>query len=211
MGRNRMKIKLCGMMRLCDIEYANEAMPDYAGFVFAATRRYVDRKTALEFRKRLNPEIKSVGVYVNEPFENVLLDYREGIIDIAQLHGDEDAAYIEGLRKEADGLKLIKAVRVRSKRDVEESLGIKTDYLLYDTYVKGLYGGSGESFNWELLEGVDRPYFLAGGLNAGNIGRAAVETGAYALDISSGIETDGVKDRKKMLEAVAAVRRAENG
>lgn len=201
-----MKIKLCGMMGPCDIDYANEAMPDYVGFVFAHTRRYVDREMAAEFKRKLNPKIKSVGVYVNEPLDQVISDYRNGIIDIAQLHGDEDDSYIDGLKAEIPELTLIKAIRVKSREDVEKSLKIKTDFLLFDTYVKGTYGGSGESFNWELLEGVDRPYFLAGGLDAENIAKAVKATNAYALDLSSGIETDGFKDRKKMLEATSIVR-----
>ncbi|MGN0165722.1 MAG: phosphoribosylanthranilate isomerase [Lachnospiraceae bacterium] len=203
-----MKIKLCGMMRSEDIEYANMAMPDYVGFVFANTRRFVDREKAAGFRKKLNNEIKAAGVYVNETPEQVADDFKQGIVDIAQLHGSEDEEYIKKLRRLAADIVIIKAVRVKNSEDVTKALDYTADYLLFDTYVKGVQGGSGESFNWKLLEGVNRPYFLAGGLNENNI-EAAMGTGAYALDLSSGIETKGFKDLKKMLAVTAKIRNNE--
>lgn len=202
-----MKIKLCGMMRECDIEYANRVMPDYVGFVFADTRRYIDREKAATFKAKLNPGIKAVGVYVDDPPERVASDYQKGIIDIAQLHGNEDAEYIRRLKETAPGLELIKAVRVRNTGDVEKSQDIAADYLLYDAYVKGVPGGSGERFNWELLKDVKRPFFLAGGINESNILAAAEATEAFGLDLSSGIETEGNKDFDKMLGVTLLTRR----
>lgn len=202
-----MKIKLCGMMRECDIQNANRVMPDYVGFVFAHTRRYIEREKAALFKSKLDPAVKAVGVYVDEPLEQVVSDYQTGIIDAAQLHGGENAEYIKALKKAAPGLELIKAVRVRSAEDVESSQDFDTDYLLYDTFVKGVPGGSGERFNWELLKPVKRPYFLAGGLDESNILSAAEATGAFGLDLSSGIETDGKKDFDKMLAVTLLARR----
>lgn len=208
------KIKLCGMMRDCDIEFANAAMPDYVGFVFADTRRRITAEQAAEFRAMLCSGIQAVGVFVDADAAYAGRLLREGIIDIAQLHGNEDAEYISRLREISDA-PIIKAVKVTCAEDILQASELDVDYLLLDTYRKGVPGGTGERFDWDIIDAVrgdkaeqeicGKPFFLAGGLNLNNL-RDAAAVGPYGLDISTGIETDGYKDRDKMLEAVRTVR-----
>lgn len=198
------KIKLCGMFRECDIDYANEAMPDYIGFVleFPKSHRSIDRETALRLKKRLSPEIKSVGVFVNSP-ETTCAEYANcGIIDLIQLHGGEDAEYIKRLRRLTKA-PIIKAVKVRSADDITQAQTLGADFLLLDNGT-----GTGQRFDHSLISGVEirQPFFLAGGLTPDNLRQAALDIRPYCVDLSSGIETDRVKDREKMLAAVRAVR-----
>lgn len=200
------KIKLCGMFRDCDIDYANEAMPDYIGFVleFPKSHRSIDRETALRLKKRLSPEIKSVGVFVNSP-ETTCAEYANcGIIDLIQLHGGEDAEYIKRLR-ELTKAPIIKAVKVRSADDITQAQTLGADFLLLDNGT-----GTGKCFDHSLISGVEirQPFFLAGGLTPENLRQAALDIRPYCVDLSSGIETDRVKDREKMLAAVRAVQYA---
>ena len=211
------KIKLCGMMKPCDIEYANRVKPDLVGFIFANTRRKISATQAKEFRKALDAEIPAVGVFVNEDIPVIASLVQNGCIDMIQLHGEEDADYIRRLR-EICGVPVIKAVKVQTVEQIRQAAALPVDYLLLDTYRKGVLGGTGEAFDWELLreakaaagdtaEGAlfGKPYFLAGGLHAGNL-REAAALGSYGLDVSSGIETDGSKDFDKMVEVVNIVR-----
>ena len=211
------KIKLCGMMKPCDIEYANQVKPDFVGFVFANTRRKISAAQAKEFREVLDVEIPAVGVFVNEDISVITSLVQNGCIDMIQLHGEEDADYISRLREVCD-VPVIKAVKVQTVEQIRQAAELPVDYLLLDTYRKGVLGGTGEAFDWELLreakaaagdtaEGVlfGKPYFLAGGLHAGNL-REAAALGSYGLDVSSGIETDGSKDFDKMVEVVKIVR-----
>lgn len=198
------KIKLCGMFRECDIDYANEARPDYIGFVleFPKSHRSIDRETALRLKERLSPEIKAVGVFVNLP-ETACAEYAKcGIIDMIQLHGNEDAEYIRRLRQLTDA-PVIKAVKVRSADDIAETQTLGADFLLLDNGT-----GTGRSFDHSLIDRAEihQPFFLAGGLTPENLRQAALEIKPYCVDLSSGIETDRVKDREKMLAAVRAVR-----
>ena len=195
------KIKLCGLSRPCDIEAANRLKPSYIGFVFASKSiRYVSIEKAAELKNLLHPSIKAVGVFVRENPETVAGLLRNGTIDIAQLHGGESEDYIRQLRVLTDK-PLIKAFRIDTKEDVEAANMSSADYVLLDSG----QGGTGEVFDWNLLDKVDRPYFLAGGLNADNV-RGAIETlNPYAVDVSSGIETDGHKDNRKMDDFVHAV------
>lgn len=194
------KIKICGLFRQEDITFANQVMPDYAGFVLAKSRRQIDRTTAVQFRKLLNPEILVVGVFVDAPAEEVISYLEEGIIDIAQLHGDENEEDIQYI-KAVTGREVIKAVKVKSRADIEAWLDTEADYLLFDSGA-----GSGEAFDWSLLQDVTREYFLAGGLKPGNITESIQMLHPYTIDISSGVETDGYKDLIKMQEAVSLVR-----
>lgn len=198
------KIKLCGLFRECDIYYANEASPDYVGFVFADSRRKIGIPEARRYRKLLDSGIKVVGVFDDEEPEVILGLYEEGIIDMAQLHGNEDETYIAKL-KEAGDLKLIKAVSVRTRDDIRRSGDLDVDWLLLDTYSDKARGGSGEVFDWSLIGKEKKPFFLAGGINIDNVQRA-LKLNPFSLDVSSGIETDGVKDREKMIEIVRRVR-----
>lgn len=212
------KIKLCGMMKSCDIEYANRVKPDFVGFIFANTRRKISAAQAKQFREALDAEIPAVGVFVNEDISVITSLVQNGCIDLIQLHGEEDADYIRRLREVCD-VPVIKAVKVQTVEQIRQAAALPVDYLLLDTYRKGVLGGTGEAFDWELLreakaaagdtaegELFGKPYFLAGGLHAGNL-REAAALGSYGLDVSSGIETDGSKDFTKMVEVMELVRK----
>ena len=205
-------------MKPCDIEYANRVKPDLVGFIFANTRRKISVTQAKEFRKALDAEIPAVGVFVNEDISVIASLVQDGCIDMIQLHGEEDADYIRRLREICD-VPVIKAVKVQTVEQIRQAAALPVDYLLLDTYRKGVLGGTGEAFDWELLreakaaagdtaEGAlfGKPYFLAGGLHAGNL-REAAALGSYGLDVSSGIETDGSKDFTKMVEVMELVRK----
>ena len=195
------KIKLCGLSRVCDIEEANLLQPDYIGFVFAKkSRRCVSPEQAGELKKLLRPEIRAVGVFVNEEPEAVAALLNHGVIDLAQLHGSEDAEYIRRLRELTDG-PLIQAFRIRSKEDLSRAAASAADEILLDAGA-----GTGIVFDWSLLGNMERRYFLAGGLNQENVREAIRDLHPYGVDVSSGIETDALKDRTKMAAFVAAVR-----
>lgn len=199
-----MKLKFCGLTREADIRAANETRPDYIGFVFAESRRRVTDEQAARLRALLSPGIQAVGVFVNDDPTHIALLANRGVIDLIQLHGGESAAYIRRLRT-MTAAPIICALRVGKQTDIKRAESNLVDFLLLDTYTKDAYGGSGRIFDWSLLGEVGKPYFLAGGLNESNIIRA-MQTGAYALDLSSGIETDGVKDAEKMRRVAALVK-----
>ena len=195
------KIKLCGLSRICDIEEANLLQPDYIGFVFAKkSRRCVSPEQAGELKKLLRPEIRAVGVFVNEAPEAVAALLNRGVIDLAQLHGSEDAEYIRRLRDLTDS-PLIQAFRIRSKEDLSRAEASAADEILLDAGA-----GTGTVFDWSLLKNMERRYFLAGGLNPENVREAIRDLHPYGVDVSSGIETDALKDRTIMAAFVAAVR-----
>lgn len=201
-----MKIKICGIRRREDVCFLNESMPDYAGFVFAGTKRYVRPDKAAELKKLMNPEIKVFGVFVNAPGEQIAAYVRDKVIDVVQLHGDESEEDIKWLKK-ACSVPVIKAVRVREREDILAADELSCDYLLLDTYEAGRYGGTGRAFSWEMIPAkLTHPYFLAGGLNRDNICDALKRVSCYGVDVSGGVETDGVKDGKKIRELIAAVR-----
>ena len=221
------KIKLCGMTRMCDIETANACAPEYIGFVFAKkSKRYISPESAAELRQALSKEIMAVGVFVDEPVEQVAKLINDGIIGMAQLHGSEDEAYIRQLRLLA-GVPVIKAFRLDTtktvfvknqdtceterrepyrarilKKQIREQIeNCTADYVLLDSGA-----GSGECFDWNLIREVKRPYFLAGGLTPENAKKAVEELHPFGVDTSSGIETAGGKDPEKMYAFVKAVR-----
>ena len=199
---NKTKIKLCGLSRECDIETANELLPEYIGFVFAKkSMRYVSPKKAAALRKQLAARILAVGVFVNETPENVAELLAAGVIDIAQLHGSEDETYIEKLRTLTDK-PIIKAFSVKTEQDIIRAAGSSADLVLLDAGS----GGTGTAFDWGFLAGMERPYFLAGGLDAATVGEAVRRWRPYAVDVSSGIETDGHKDVEKMRAFVNCAR-----
>ncbi len=202
-----MKIKLCGMFRECDIDYANEAKPDYIGFIvmFPKSHRNIDLETALRLKSRLDPEIKSVAVSVDAPVEKFAEYALSGAADILQCHGSEDADYIANLRELAK-VPIIKAVKVTSSDDVREADRCGADFLLLDSGT-----GSGKAFNHSLIpENISTPFFLAGGLTPENAAEAARLFKPFGVDMSSGIETDKVKDKAKMLAAVRTIRELES-
>lgn len=196
------KIKLCGLSRLCDIKAVNELMPEYIGFIFAEkSRRYVSPGQAAKLKEQLDKDIKSVGVFVNAKPEYIVDLLGSGTIDIVQLHGGESEEYINRLRQFTDK-PIIKAFSVDGERDIEEANASGADYVLLDSGK----GGTGTVFDWDLIRKMNRPYFLAGGLTVSNVGNAVEKLRPYAVDVSSGIETDGYKDRNKMEMFVKAVR-----
>ena len=198
------RIKLCGLTRPCDIEWANALTPDYIGFVFARrSRRYVSPERAKALREKLDPGISAVGVFVNEAPEVVSALLNDGVIDIAQLHGSEDEDYIQSLRALTDR-PLIQAFRIDGVHDLKRARASSADRILLDHGA----GGTGSAFDWTMLKDFDRPCFLAGGLGPDNVAQAIKAIRPFAVDVSSGIETDGVKDVLKMTAFVNAVRNA---
>ncbi len=196
------QIKLCGLRRPEDIEAANRLKPEYIGFVFARkSKRYVDPETALSLKKSLSPDIKAVGVFVNEELSVVADLLNRGIIDVAQLHGSESEEYITELKK-ATGKPVIRAFKVANPEDVAAAVGSSADHILLDAGA-----GDGVTFDWSIVKNVDRPFFLAGGLNPLNVADAVEAVHPFAVDVSSGIETDGFKDTDKMAAFVKAVRK----
>lgn len=199
------KIKLCGLSRICDIEAVNELRPEYIGFVFAQkSKRYVSPELAMQLKSELSADIKAVGVFVRENPNTVAELLEKGIIDIAQLHGGEDEEYIKQLRALTDK-PLLKAFRIDTEEDLKSAEKSTADYVLLDSGD----GGTGTSFDWNLLKNFSRDYFLAGGLDCKNIGDAVKTLSPFAVDVSSGIETDGLKDREKMTEFVKNVREGD--
>ena len=199
------KIKLCGLTRPEDIAAANALKPEYIGFVFAPkSRRAVSREKAAELRAQLSPEIQTVGVFVNEAPETVARLLNEDLLDIAQLHGQEDAAYIARLRS-LTPKPLWQAFRVEDAASLAAAARSTADIVLLDSGA----GGTGTAFNWKLLQGFPRPYILAGGLNADNAADAVSRLHPDVVDVSSGIETAGRKDLAKMAAFVAAVRKQD--
>ena len=198
------KIKICGLRRPEDIAYVNEAKPDFAGFIIDVpkSRRNVPREKVRELTALLSPEILPVGVFVNAPMETILSLVTDGRLKAVQLHGQESQSYLEELKKQV-AVPLIRAFSIRSPEDLTEAEKSPADFVLLDNGA----GGTGETFDWSLLSSFDRPFFLAGGLRLENITEAVSRFHPYALDLSSGVETDGYKDKEKIIAAVAAVRR----
>ena len=200
------KIKLCGMSRPCDIRAANELLPDYIGFVFAPkSRRYVSPEKAAELKRMLDPGIRAAGVFVDEQPQVIEALVSRGVIDAVQLHGRENEDYIQDLRKQLGNTRIIQVFSICSEQDAKRAEESSADLILADS--PG--GGTGEVFDWTLLSKIRRPYFLAGGLTPDNAGDAVNALAPYGVDVSSGIETGGEKDRKKMEKFVLAVRRAD--
>ena len=227
------KVKFCGIRRKEDIEAVKQLQPDFAGFVFAKSKRQITKEQAVALKELLDPGIKTVAVLVNMPVEEAAALANTGIADLLQLHGDEDAAYIAKL-KILTGAKIIKAIRLRNGdlpvqgngKGVEErgctvNAGLLTeaalaDFYLFDTFLPDTYGGTGKTFSLSLLKGmrIDKPFFLAGGLDADNVAElirqvqkdATLLPNFYGVDVSGGIETDGVKDPIKMEAFIKAIR-----
>lgn len=206
-----MKIKMCGLQRPEDIIYANEYIPDYIGFVFAASKRKVSAQKARELGRGLHPLIKKAGVFVNEPAEDLISAACKSEIDIIQLHGDEDKEYIKKVKRQT-GKEVWKAVRVRTAEDIKKAVDLPADKLLLDSFSEDSYGGTGKVMNFDLLRQakITKPYFIAGGLTIENLPEILAEFNPYGIDISSGIETGGVKDREKMKRVIQCVRGGNN-
>ncbi len=207
------KVKMCGISKVETIPAVVEAKPDYMGLVFAPSKRQVtvdQAKTLVEelhkqyatrynsgAEQSTNDEIKTVGVFVNETLDNLITIAKEVNLDVVQLHGDEDEAFIQSL-KERTNVEVWKAVQIRSAVDAETWIDSSADMLLFDAYHKDERGGTGEVFDWSCLDEFERPFMLAGGIDSTNVARAIRTVRPYGIDISSGIETDGVKDDEKI-------------
>lgn len=201
------KIKICGLSRLADIEAANALKPDYIGFVFAKkSRRYVTPEQAAELKAALLPDILAVGVFVDEPMENILRLLELGVIDLAQLHGVESPEYVCALMQRTKK-PVIQAYRVSSNEDVAHAVKSPADYILLDNGA----GGTGETFDWSLVTNVRREFFLAGGLTPENVRAALACCQPFAVDASSGLERDGMKDASKTAAFITTVRSTEQG
>lgn len=200
------KIKICGLTRKADIEVVNKYKPDYIGFVFAKSKRQVTDKKALELKKNLNKEILSVGVFVNDSIAHISDLVNNKVIDVVQLHGDENKDYIDELKNKVS-VPVIKALRVQSKEQLMEAYKFGADNLLLDTYVKDRYGGSGKEFNLNLIPKEINNYFLAGGVTCENVERMIEIAHPYCIDVSSGVETDGLKDEVKIKNIIEIVRK----
>ena len=204
------RVKICGLSRPEDIFQANKLKSDYIGFVFyPKSKRAVTQSQAALLKAMLDKEIKAVGVFVNADIAFIEKLAQLRIIDLVQLHGDEDSLYIQELRKRVY-IPIIKAIRVQGEESLQNLRNYPVDFFLFDTYKPGHYGGTGERFNLE-LEGVTipKPYFIAGGLDASNVAHVIAENPhAYAVDVSGGVEDSatGLKDAQKMADFVAQVK-----
>lgn len=198
------KIKLCGIKSEDDIKVINEVLPDYIGFVFAEkSKRYISFDTSKVLKSRLDNRVKAVGVFVNEDIENIAYLVKNKIIDIVQLHGNENESYINTLKKKIN-VPIIYAYQIKSKADIK-SVKNDTDFILLDAGA-----GCGETFDEALLEGFDSEYFLAGGLSIDNIKEKIIKLYPFGVDVSSGIETEGKKDAAKIRKFVSLVREVDN-
>ena len=203
-----LKIKICGLRRECDVDFVNSAGVDFVGFVFAGSKRQVTPAQASVLKKRLSPDIKSVGVFVNESIENIKRICKNGIIDLVQLHGNEDSDFIKTLKNEIN-LPVIKAVKALSKDYIKEEIRNDADFVLLDSFKENSFGGTGSIFDWTVVPDIKKPVFLAGGLNINNIKQAVDMVHPFCVDISSGVETDGFKDERKIFEITKLVRGLE--
>ena len=200
---SKTKIKICGLRRREDILAVNEAKPDYCGFIieFPSSFRSVTADEVRELVKELDPEIRPVGVFVNAPMELVRTLLDDGTLALAQLHGQEDESYIRELKTYTDKL-IIKAFSIKTAEDIEKALQSPADYILLDQGG----GGTGKTFDWSLIPEIQRPFFLAGGIGASNLGQAIREIHPYAVDLSSSVETEKRKDPMKIRQVVDIVR-----
>ena len=201
------RLKICGLSRASDIAYANELKPDYIGFVFApGSRRYVTPAIAHQLKAQLANDIQAVGVFVNEPLCSIRALAEAGTMDVIQLHGDENNTYLSSLRDITDK-PMIQAFRIDSRQALSRALASEADYILLDNGG----GGTGRTFDWSLIEKIERPYFLAGGLDCNNIAEAITRFHPFAVDVSSGAETDGYKDYHKMKALIQMVDQQNGG
>lgn len=194
-----MKIKICGLFQNVDIDYVNEALPDYIGFVFAKSKRQVSYDQAKIMSSKLDKRIKAVGVFVDASINEIVKLVNNQIIDLVQLHGDEGIDYIEQLKAKIN-VPIIKAIKMTPETDFGKNI-FPVDYYLLDSAISG----SGKTFDWSLIKKLDKPFFLAGGIDSGNLDDA-IKINAYAIDVSSGVETNGIKDSNKINEIVRRIK-----
>lgn len=196
------KIKICGLRRLEDVEIVNKYKPDYVGFVFADSKRKVSHEIASKMKDNLSSDIISVGVFVDAPQDEILELFNDDVIEIAQLHGREDEDYINRLKESTNNeLKIIKAIEMSGDEDLSKYDNSPADYLLLDSGK-----GSGKTFDWQLIRtDLKKEFFLAGGINSTNVKKAIEEFDPYAIDLSSSLETNDYKDENKIKEIMEAI------
>ena len=204
------KLKICGMRRSEDIEMANRHKPDYIGFVFADSPRKVSYEQAKELSSLLSDDIVPVGVFVNEHMKLIVDLFKDGIIEMAQLHGDEDEKYIRNLKDKSieetgKQIPVINAIEIKDDADYDDEL-LKWRDSASDYFILDSGKGSGKTFDWSLIdkesEFFKNSIFLAGGLNSENLALAIEEFNPFAVDLSSSVETDGFKDEEKIKEII---------
>lgn len=209
------KIKICGLSRIEDIEYVNELLPDYAGFVFAKSKRQVTLEKAEVLIKKLNRDIKTVGVFVNEDILTVKNIADKLKLNIIQFHGSEDAEYLSNFNE----FTVWKAVSIKAEennlpsiaeyqKEIDKTEKYDAEAVLLDSSVKGVKGGTGVNFDWDIIPklNINKKLILAGGLSVSNVKEAVLKVQPYGVDISSGVETDGVKDFSKIKNFIKRVR-----
>lgn len=205
-----LKIKLCGLRRQEDVQYVNEFIPDYVGFVFADSKRKISPDMALSLIRNLNRNIRTVGVFVNEDVDSIVLITQHVGLDVIQLHGDEDAQYISNIRHTLPKAEIWKAVRVRDEKSIILADSLPVHKLLLDAFSMEAYGGTGRTADLKLIKALrskmSKPFFMAGGLDINNIENTADAVLPYGVDISSGIETDDCKDKEKIKAVVQLVK-----
>lgn len=192
---DNLKIKLCGIRTIDDVHLINEAQPDFCGFIveFPKSFRSVSEAELRNLTMQVSPEIKKVGVFVNASQDLVIRLLQDNVIDLAQLHGQEDHTYIEEIKSKT-GKQVIKAFPIKTKEDVQKALESPADYILLDQGG----GGTGQTFDWSLVPEIKRPWFLAGGLSAGNLHTAIEHLHPWGIDLSSSLETNKKKDPAKI-------------
>ena len=195
------ELKICGLSRLEDIIAVNRHGADYAGFVFfQKSKRYVDPYKANELIGLLRTDIKPVGVFMDEPIDNVVRIARISGVEMIQLHGHESEEYVEYIKRTLDR-PVIKAYKASEEGALEKALNSSADYVMIDSGA-----GSGKKFDWNILKDFKREYFLAGGLDPESVGEAIGLLEPFAVDVSSGVETDGIKDEKKIADFIISVK-----
>jgi len=212
-----MQLKICGLFRDEDIDYVNESRPNYSGFVFAKSPREVSPPLAQYLRFRLADGIIPVGIFVNAPITLITELYHNGVISLAQLHGNEDESYITQLKKlskttiRQTTIPPIKVIKTVIYGDESFASQIKTLANVADYFLIDSGAGSGKTFDWKQLGTIKfpKPWFLAGGINIKNI-KQAMALNPFAIDVSSGVETEGVKDRKKILELTEIIKQGKS-
>ena len=200
------KIKICGIRRIEDALYLNECIPDYAGFILSKPFwRCISYEQLGEICKTLSKDIKRVGVFVNEEIDYILK--YASLLDVIQLHGDENSDYISKLSDRTD-CEIWKAVRVKTSDDIEEACDTLADKVLIDSFSKTTYGGSGKVANWDLIRNakITKPFFLAGGISIDNCIDAIGKLKPFGIDVSSSVETDKLKDKNKIIELITKIR-----
>lgn len=198
-------IKICGLTRKEDIAAVNRCRPDYIGFVFADSRRQVTVKQAHLLKNNLDATISAVGVFVNAPLQSIVEICAKEIIDVIQLHGEENQTFIKELQCRTS-CPVVKTVRVQNTQQILETQKLPCDCLLLDAFDPHQYGGSGRSFDHSMIPLLNKPFFLAGGLDSSNVEEIIKNYSPYAVDISSGVETNGLKDEDKIRHIVGLVR-----